>query len=279
MAMREFWVLTSFLLVVLRRALTVAWIRLNKFLSSADWLVRPVSDFRHKVRCPERALWSPVSGSGDVGDGNLIVRRGTKTRRISQKYCNIFCCHDVISEPCPTALEAVKCLYLIGSVEQSFRSTISADPTDSAPFVLRIKAVSRFRVAVAHAYLRCMITHATGGADRRRLCRGSRRLGCDGGNGGRDADARERSRVGRQGARLVASCRVCACVVGTPFRNSNECPTIRFFLCGRIARANNRASWLFRAYTEQGLVLRSARGMHHNVAICDPRDCSSGVVG
>lgn len=47
--MREFWVLLSFFLVAVRRALTVAWIRLNKFLSSSDWMVRPVTNFRHKV--------------------------------------------------------------------------------------------------------------------------------------------------------------------------------------------------------------------------------------
>lgn len=47
--MREFWVLVAYLLVALRRALTVAWIRLNKFLSSSDWQIRPVTDFRHKV--------------------------------------------------------------------------------------------------------------------------------------------------------------------------------------------------------------------------------------
>lgn len=47
--MREFWVLLSFFLVAVRRALTVAWIRLNKFLSSSDWMVRPVTHFRHKV--------------------------------------------------------------------------------------------------------------------------------------------------------------------------------------------------------------------------------------
>ncbi|CAM9467834.1 unnamed protein product [Pylaiella littoralis] len=49
MGIREFWLLTSFFLVALRRALTVAWIRMNKFLTSPDWLIRPVSDFRHKV--------------------------------------------------------------------------------------------------------------------------------------------------------------------------------------------------------------------------------------
>lgn len=49
MGIREFWLLTSFFLVALRRALTVAWIRVNKFLTSPDWLIRPVSDFRHKV--------------------------------------------------------------------------------------------------------------------------------------------------------------------------------------------------------------------------------------
>lgn len=49
MGVREFWLLASFFLVALRRALTVAWIRVNKFLSSPDWLIRPVSDFRHKV--------------------------------------------------------------------------------------------------------------------------------------------------------------------------------------------------------------------------------------
>lgn len=47
--MREFWILVGYLLVALRRALTVAWIRLNKFLSSSDWQIRPVTDFRHKV--------------------------------------------------------------------------------------------------------------------------------------------------------------------------------------------------------------------------------------
>ncbi|CAM9781876.1 unnamed protein product [Scytosiphon promiscuus] len=67
--MREFWVLTSFLLVVLRRALTVAWIRLNKFLSSADWLIRPVSDFRHKV---------VLIGDGFAeGVGDWVVMGGT----------------------------------------------------------------------------------------------------------------------------------------------------------------------------------------------------------
>lgn len=47
--MREFWVLVAYLLVALRRALTVAWIRLNKFISSSDGQIRPVTDFRHKV--------------------------------------------------------------------------------------------------------------------------------------------------------------------------------------------------------------------------------------
>lgn len=47
--MRDFWVLVSFFIVALRRAFTVAWIRVNKFLTTSDWLVRPVSDFRHKV--------------------------------------------------------------------------------------------------------------------------------------------------------------------------------------------------------------------------------------
>eukprot|EP00904_Undaria_pinnatifida_P003377 jgi/Undpi1/1303/HiC_scaffold_11.g04695.m1 len=49
MALREFWILVSYFLVALRRALTVAWIRLNKFLSSSDWMVRPVTTYRHKV--------------------------------------------------------------------------------------------------------------------------------------------------------------------------------------------------------------------------------------
>eukprot|EP00752_Nemacystus_decipiens_P010691 g9522.t1 len=49
MAMREFWVLTTFFLVALRRALTVAWIRINKFLTNPDWLIRPVTRYRHKV--------------------------------------------------------------------------------------------------------------------------------------------------------------------------------------------------------------------------------------
>lgn len=49
MALREFWILVGFFLVALRRALTVAWIRLNKFMSCSDRMVRPVSDFRHKV--------------------------------------------------------------------------------------------------------------------------------------------------------------------------------------------------------------------------------------
>lgn len=55
MAMREFWLLTTFFLVALRRALTVAWIRINKFLTNPDWLIRPVTQFRHKVRCAKLA--------------------------------------------------------------------------------------------------------------------------------------------------------------------------------------------------------------------------------
>lgn len=58
MAMREFWLLTTFFLVALRRALTVAWIRINKFLTNPDWLIRPVTPFRHKVRCARLTVLS-----------------------------------------------------------------------------------------------------------------------------------------------------------------------------------------------------------------------------
>ncbi|CAN0355480.1 unnamed protein product [Ascophyllum nodosum] len=46
MELREFWILLSYLVLALRRALTVAWIRLNKFMSPP---VRSTSEFRHKV--------------------------------------------------------------------------------------------------------------------------------------------------------------------------------------------------------------------------------------
>ncbi len=49
MAVQDFWVLTTFFLVALRRALTVAWIRINKLLTNPDWLVRPTTNYRHKV--------------------------------------------------------------------------------------------------------------------------------------------------------------------------------------------------------------------------------------
>ncbi|CAM9567661.1 unnamed protein product [Ectocarpus sp. 12 AP-2014] len=69
MATREFWLLTSYLLVALRRALTVTWIRINKFLMKPDWVIRPVADFRHKV---------VLIGDGFAeGVGDWVVMGGT----------------------------------------------------------------------------------------------------------------------------------------------------------------------------------------------------------
>lgn len=56
MAVREFWLLATFFLVALRRALTVAWIRINKLLTNPDWLIRPVTQFRHKVPLDRLAI-------------------------------------------------------------------------------------------------------------------------------------------------------------------------------------------------------------------------------
>lgn len=72
MAMREFWMLTTFFLVVLRRALTVAWIRINKLLTNPDWLIRPVTQYRHKVRCVLTRLFCPCR-TFSVDDHSIAV--------------------------------------------------------------------------------------------------------------------------------------------------------------------------------------------------------------
>lgn len=57
--MRDFWILVAYFMVALRRALMVAWIRINKFFCNSDWQVPRTSGFRHKVRC-SRVLEKPL---------------------------------------------------------------------------------------------------------------------------------------------------------------------------------------------------------------------------
>lgn len=82
MALREFWILVSYFLVALRRALTVAWIRLNKFLSSSDWMVRPVTTYRHKVCLSPGFLACGWSSEALVDVLMLTVFVALKTRRV-----------------------------------------------------------------------------------------------------------------------------------------------------------------------------------------------------
>lgn len=83
MATREFWLLTSYLLVALRRALTVTWIRLNKLLMNPDWVIRPVSDFRHKVRFARSSPLDFPSFRKLAWTLKLAREASTQTRRVS----------------------------------------------------------------------------------------------------------------------------------------------------------------------------------------------------
>lgn len=91
MAMREFWLLTTFFLVALRRALTVAWIRINKFLTNPDWLIRPVTSFRHKVR---RAQFSFLCILAELFNDNkellpYLTPRTEKGNDVSPAACSL----------------------------------------------------------------------------------------------------------------------------------------------------------------------------------------------